>query len=863
MTSLSAIKLDIDNKSYSYAKIYASLIKDDFQRKRAYASLVALYAFLNLVERTPFNIQKAMTLFRNPALNEKYEISDLYINNWHLDVRIVVSGNAFLIPKTHIDNNLMPDFYIVVKVDKNLEHAELVGIADTKSMKTEPFDYHYNLVSFSELISYDDFLLKIQKEKKIEFSQEEHEMFRSSYLSVADGEANQETINNVLRHVFECSDCRTEFCCFTGFEMVSCNTGKYPEVLEDQTLNIVGAQNVNEEKYKGQEEKIYIGNDEEKAPEEKTENESAETDILSEDTPNEQQEQNKEQKEEPQEEKAEENLLEDTTDDKDETVSDILDELFNVEEDYIAHQEAEAKELNESEIKPLKEVSGDLSVIEETPEDETVEPLQEEPNEIETIEESNENELVELDKDTELVEYSDDGNIEHVEPLLDEENKENDIIPLEENNEPDILEETSEQKENNQNVQKVIIDYDETGEPVYSYITNVNNSNDIDLIEDDNSEIDLNNDEPEDIIWEDKAEAEADVNEEKPEEKEEIQPVEDTKEVEEEPLQNIEETSHEPSVENTDNNEAVEELENDAEEYEDSDENEEELEEYSDDEDSEEYEDNEDDEEYEEDDEEYDDEDEEYEDEEEETPKRGSSKIVAIFVALLVAVGLIGGGAMFFMKNSQNAKEDIAQTTNDDINIEIPAQQENTNNNENGNTDDLNIETPPPAPVVQQQTEAPTEAIDIPQLTENDLIVENKQTPVSDPNKAITNAFSKGGVAHLTVSGINWNCSSALFTDKTFKAYLQHLDNMLKQNLKTNILNATETPQHRAVGVKLAVKNDGNLEKAMVAESSGSNQVDNIVLQSINEMFESEKSPILNNSNLKQDIYYIKVVIKF
>ena len=85
---------------------------------------------------------------------------------------------------------------------------------------------------------------------------------------------------------------------------------------------------------------------------------------------------------------------------------------------------------------------------------------------------------------------------------------------------------------------------------------------------------------------------------------------------------------------------------------------------------------------------------------------------------------------------------------------------------------------------------------------------------------------------------------------------------MLKLNLRKNILDANERPKTDTVSVKLAVDNMGNLLKVMVADSSGSNVVDDIVLRSINETFESEKSQILNGGKLQADKYYLKVVIK-
>ena len=151
MSAVNLINLPIDEKAYSYAKIYSAFINDEYQRKRAYASIVALYAFLNILEKTSLNIQKSMTLFRNPILNEQYEISDIYVNNWHLDVRVVTDADAVLVPKVHFESDIVPDFYIVVKVDSQLKNAELVGIADMSSDINETFDYNYYKIPFTSI----------------------------------------------------------------------------------------------------------------------------------------------------------------------------------------------------------------------------------------------------------------------------------------------------------------------------------------------------------------------------------------------------------------------------------------------------------------------------------------------------------------------------------------------------------------------------------------------------------------------------------------------------------------------------------------------------------------------------------------
>ena len=193
------MQLTIDEKAYGYAKIYASLLSDEFQRKRAYASILALYSFLNTIEKEPYQVQKSMTLFRNPLINEQYEISDLYVNGWHLDIRVVTGGDAVLIPKIHYDADIVPDFYIVIRVDSVLKNAELIGIVDTVNVTKDAFDYHYYSIAFDNLISYKEFLNKIQNKKVVSLKQEDHELFKESYLGLMDNELDNETKNKILK----------------------------------------------------------------------------------------------------------------------------------------------------------------------------------------------------------------------------------------------------------------------------------------------------------------------------------------------------------------------------------------------------------------------------------------------------------------------------------------------------------------------------------------------------------------------------------------------------------------------------------------------------------------------------------------
>ena len=941
MPALNIIELNVDNKTHSYARIYASLIQDEYQRKRAYASIVALYALANTIEKTNNVVQKSMTLFREPKLNEEYEISDFYVNNWHVDVRVLVDGDAVLLPKKHFDNNILPDFYAVVKVSKSLNTAELLGFIDAKNANKQPLDYHYFSATVDGLIPYSEFLSRIEDPKVVDFAEEEHQKFREKYLSLLDEELDAETKSSLLRHMFACPMCRTEFCCFTGFEMVSCNMGKYPDLVEDQTLNIIGATDVDNPKYEGKEETIKIVDDDEEQV------------VLSEDnTKQEQQEEQEKQEDVVEDTIVEEEILEEVLDDNNQIVEDeALDDLalldspseqieevqdlvmdeFGIVETSIADSDlvvedfeddvnkqilmAEMPENNleidttpindivEEKEETVSDILDELFSIDEVYEDSTfqekgvdIEPKQE--TEIEEIAPSED--FVENYTDEFSDEFSDVKDTDFIERDLkivdevqsdpsrefeydDEEEAKvkNDFDDIEIH---DIVEDKTIPIDTNSDIESidinnVIVDYDEKGNPIYSYITDIPEE----IVSDDNMQMETIEDiqgveefeniddceetENYDILDEQYATYSAaptreydisEISTDAPLPYEEYdEPIIDNYPEQEE---NIELTPHQEEEEYSDNVATVD-TETDFEETSDVD-----------------YEQNEYESEFDSDD---------YVDETDESiPEERTSSgnpLVALILLLGIVAGSVFGGYKVYQHFTASDKP-VAEQTEENIvteidNSELLTEQteENVVNEEQKaeeiveNIEEVKtvektvpvekpIQTADSANLPKLPEVAPTSGnIDLPPLTENDLLKNKQQT--NNVNKSMASAFSSNS-SSVSVKNINWLCTPQLFTDATFKAFLQDIDGLLKMNMRKNILNATETPKNPNVSVKMAIDNNGKIEKIMVSESSGSEQIDNIVLQSINESLTGKKSPILNDGKLKADRYHLKVVIK-
>ena len=124
----------LSKEQFVEAKSVAYLVNDDEKRKLAFVNSCALFAFKNYVEKNRYKFAPVtnINLFRVPAVVELFEISDLYIGNIRIDVRVSLDENHFPIPKTHIKNSLAADFYVVFVPTKNPLKCECIGYVKKK-----------------------------------------------------------------------------------------------------------------------------------------------------------------------------------------------------------------------------------------------------------------------------------------------------------------------------------------------------------------------------------------------------------------------------------------------------------------------------------------------------------------------------------------------------------------------------------------------------------------------------------------------------------------------------------------------------------------------------------------------------------
>ena len=205
---------------------------------------------------------------------------------------------------------------------------------------------------------------------------------------------------------------------------------------------------------------------------------------------------------------------------------------------------------------------------------------------------------------------------------------------------------------------------------------------------------------------------------------------------------------------------------------------------------------------------------------EEPPAKKTADKKTMIAAAVLFTV-LASLSAIVYLKPKDNTKQSVENLLSNDLlkqETEAPADtntETNSDINNNNDTDNI-LETIAPQEIKTEQT----------QQVDKSTLQEMKNNNIKKP------ALSGAG---MTVSKIAWDAPSSVSSNPQMQAFLKSAGKSIKLSLSTDLLLASEYAYTNLVKVSVNIAPSGNIEQVKILSSSGSTEIDNIVLQSVND----------------------------
>lgn len=927
--------IEIDKNLREMAKNTAARIENAQERKRAYALATGALALAKALQSDGFGISFKHSLFKIPSFAGNFELADLYIGNVRIDVRVTFDNENFYIPKTHKKYDATPDLYVVVKMEKDLSKMSIEGFVYPKETEKCETVEEYLVCPLKKLNSMKGFKKAVEsvESQEHECAAGDHQKAAELAVLFLDGEISESEKIFFIKHVVNCPLCRERLCEFSEFDLIIEQVKKYPELLDDSTLNVLTG-NVSSQQEEQKEPEILetgisnsvlelvkdaavletgldaaetvaqaagagaadmvIETAEEAA--ETLENISDVEDDLSLLSISQEDEQNIEAEPEKEEDSAEIDDLSELEESGEELnltepeeIPDFSETPGEPEQEEETVEENEAPELlntedSEEEDTLTLEEDEPMELLEEAAEEMTLESDEESVHEAAEEETPAESAPVEEIEETDETEHEDIFAAAEEEPLELETHDELELSDLEtlDEHEEMVLEEVHEEQPEEIEPEPAFEENEEAApeEPV----AEISEHEELTELESDDEPLGLlEHEEIPDFSQDLEETAEPEAQE--PVISEETEAIELTEEAPEEILpESSEETIQEPEEPKSEFAELLEEepVEN----------NEEQISEYAGieliDEDSTPSD----------------------EPVEETQPENEVNEEIQ---------GLLDDELMQLLSSDDDSDENTESEAADDNNLDLIAESgdsESENQEENGeevidslyedapeapaegesaqeefmqpepgkngglakkliaaavvlflittgsitalylnqNKQASNQDALPDADMPMQDGSLPDAAANLPQNKDDSA------SPMSqDLNKSITNVFSDQPAA-LTITKISWEVSQSLANDDSFRNYLQVAGKNLQMNLQNDLSYTTEINYNPKVKVSFEISKDNTIKRIQVTESSGSEQIDNVVLQSIKETLKYVNAP--NIKDYKGN-YNLSVVVNF
>ncbi len=205
---------------------------------------------------------------------------------------------------------------------------------------------------------------------------------------------------------------------------------------------------------------------------------------------------------------------------------------------------------------------------------------------------------------------------------------------------------------------------------------------------------------------------------------------------------------------------------------------------------------------------------------------RPNKKKVIVVAAVLAMLFALGGGATLMLNKTSSTNNDIAS----DLPLDTDAPPED------------NLTIPPP----QNDTD-----IDATTSVPADTSADANETRI------VSSLTSQATAAPVILKDVKWQVPTSISNDAVFGKYLQIAGKIIKTNLASDLLNSNDFAYNDKIKVSMTVKNNAPVKNIKVIESSGSKEVDEIVLQSIKETLKYINTPVMSVDTSNKDVVLV------
>ena len=237
----------VEENDKEEAKLLTKGLLNNEVRSRAFFNALGAELGLKYLALENISSDKTYNLHNVHKILEEFDISDIMLNNIHIDVRVVFDENQIFIPKSHFEYDILPDIYFVFLLSEDRSHVKFLGFFEPKLINKNNQNKDYYFIEKEKLTSPLNLKAYIEAFKgntTQTLPENIKDTAETLMVSLVDQSASKEEIKELLQYLTKSSQLRDRFIEFENFEILSYKAERSPDVTVPEDVareNIIDA----------------------------------------------------------------------------------------------------------------------------------------------------------------------------------------------------------------------------------------------------------------------------------------------------------------------------------------------------------------------------------------------------------------------------------------------------------------------------------------------------------------------------------------------------------------------------------------------------------------------------------------------
>ena len=222
----------IEQKDKDEASLLLKGFTNQNIKKRAFINALGAELLMKFLSQEGINIANIYNMHNIFKIREEFDIADVMLPNIHIDVRVVYDKDLIFIPKSHFKYNLVPDVYVVFNMSQDSTHVDFLGFFKPEVIDKSKQNEDYYFVNKEQLIhpfEFVEFVRSFNGNTTETFSDEVY----VDVLSLIDNDIDASKKEELIGLLKKSAALREEMIEFDNFEWLSYNASR-EDIIDTQ-----------------------------------------------------------------------------------------------------------------------------------------------------------------------------------------------------------------------------------------------------------------------------------------------------------------------------------------------------------------------------------------------------------------------------------------------------------------------------------------------------------------------------------------------------------------------------------------------------------------------------------------------------